>query len=49
MRLRPAISPPMCRADHWFYGADGRLIASLADVVGIGTRSLNRLATAAQG
>ena len=47
LRPRPAITPPLCRADHWFLGADGRLIATLSDVVGVGNRALNRLATAA--
>ncbi|MGA9859729.1 MAG: SDR family NAD(P)-dependent oxidoreductase, partial [Solirubrobacteraceae bacterium] len=44
MRIRPDARPPMCRADHWFFGSDGRLIATLSDVVGVGTRALNRLA-----
>ena len=47
MRIRPESAPPMCRADHWFIGADGRLLATLTNVVGVGTRALNRLATAA--
>jgi acyl transferase domain-containing protein/NAD(P)H-dependent flavin oxidoreductase YrpB (nitropropane dioxygenase family)/short-subunit dehydrogenase len=44
LRIRPASSPPLCHADHWFYGADGRLLAMLQDVVGVGTQALNRLA-----
>jgi NAD(P)-dependent dehydrogenase (short-subunit alcohol dehydrogenase family)/acyl carrier protein len=44
LRVRPGCSAPMCRADHWFYGADGRPLALLEDVVGVGSRALNRLA-----
>ena len=29
----------MCHADHWFFGADGRLLATLEGVVGVGTPS----------
>ena len=47
MRVRPESSPPMCHADHWLIGADGRLLATLTNVVGVGTRALNRLTTAA--
>jgi hypothetical protein len=46
LRIRPASAPPMCHADHWFFGADGRLLALLQDVVGVGTQTLNRLAGA---
>jgi acyl transferase domain-containing protein/NAD(P)H-dependent flavin oxidoreductase YrpB (nitropropane dioxygenase family)/NAD(P)-dependent dehydrogenase (short-subunit alcohol dehydrogenase family) len=46
LRIRPASTPPMCHADHWFFGADGRLLALLQDVVGVGTQTLNRLAGA---
>jgi acyl transferase domain-containing protein/NAD(P)H-dependent flavin oxidoreductase YrpB (nitropropane dioxygenase family)/NADP-dependent 3-hydroxy acid dehydrogenase YdfG len=46
LRIRPASSPPLCHADHWFYGSDGRLLAMLQDVVGVGTQALNRLAGA---
>ena len=42
----PASNPPLCHADHWFFGADGRLLAMLQDVVGVGTQALNRLAGA---
>ena len=44
LRIQGQSAPPMCRADHWFFGADGRLLATLAGVVGVGTRALNRLA-----
>ena len=30
----PRAAPPLCHADHWFYGSDGRLLATLEDVVG---------------
>ena len=43
LRIRPESAAPMCHADHWLYGADGRLLATLGDVVGVGTRALNRL------
>jgi hypothetical protein len=46
LRVRAESAPPFCRADHWFYGSDGRLLATLRDVVGVGTRALNRLAEA---
>ena len=46
LRIRPTSSEPLCHADHWFYGSDGRLIATLGDVVGVGTQALNRLAAA---
>jgi acyl transferase domain-containing protein/NAD(P)H-dependent flavin oxidoreductase YrpB (nitropropane dioxygenase family) len=46
LRIRPASNLPLCHADHWFYGADGRLLALLHDVVGVGTQALNRLAGA---
>jgi hypothetical protein len=44
LRVRPDSKAPMCHCDHWFYGADGRLLATLQDVVGVGTQALNRLA-----
>ncbi len=43
LRIRDSSSPPMCHADHFFYAADGRLLAYLEDVVGVGTQALNRL------
>jgi acyl transferase domain-containing protein/NAD(P)H-dependent flavin oxidoreductase YrpB (nitropropane dioxygenase family)/NAD(P)-dependent dehydrogenase (short-subunit alcohol dehydrogenase family) len=46
LRIRPDSNLPLCHADHWFYGADGRLLALLHDVVGVGTQALNRLAGA---
>ena len=46
LRIRPASNPPLCQADHWFYGPDGRLLALLRCVVGVGTQTLNRLAGA---
>jgi acyl transferase domain-containing protein/NAD(P)H-dependent flavin oxidoreductase YrpB (nitropropane dioxygenase family) len=47
LRIRPDSRPPLCHADHWFYSADGELLATLSDVVGVGTRALNRLAAGA--
>jgi Polyketide synthase dehydratase len=46
MRVRSGSRPPMCHADHRFRAADGRLLATLDDVVGVGTQALNRLAAA---
>ena len=46
LRIRPESSAPMCHCDHWFFAADGRVLATLTDVVGVGTRALNRLAGA---
>ena len=46
LRIRPESSPPLCHADHWFYDSHGRLLATLEDVVGVGTQTLNRLAGA---
>jgi acyl transferase domain-containing protein/NAD(P)H-dependent flavin oxidoreductase YrpB (nitropropane dioxygenase family) len=46
LRIRAASSAPMCHADHWFFGADGRPLALLEDVVGVGAQALNRLAGA---
>jgi NAD(P)-dependent dehydrogenase (short-subunit alcohol dehydrogenase family) len=44
LRVRHGSEPPLCRADHWFYLSDGRLLGTLEDVVGVGTPALNRLA-----
>jgi NAD(P)-dependent dehydrogenase (short-subunit alcohol dehydrogenase family)/acyl carrier protein len=46
LRLRPDSERPLCRGDHRFYLPDGRLLATLDDVVGVGTAALNRLAGA---
>ncbi len=46
LRIRATSTPPMCHADHWFFGSDGRVLALLQDVVGVGTQALNRLAGA---
>ena len=43
LRIRPESEPPICHADHRFQLADGRLLATLEDVVGVGTAALNRL------
>jgi hypothetical protein len=44
LRIRPCSEPPLCRADHWFFTEDDRLVATLTDMVGVGARALNRLA-----
>jgi hypothetical protein len=46
LRIRPESGAPLCHADHWFYDSDGRLLATLEDVVGVGTQTLNRLTEA---
>lgn len=46
MRIRPDSRRPLCRGDHRFYDAGGRLIATLTDMRAAGSRALNRLATA---
>jgi acyl transferase domain-containing protein/NAD(P)H-dependent flavin oxidoreductase YrpB (nitropropane dioxygenase family) len=46
LRIRPESGAPLCHADHWFYDSEGRLLATLEDVVGVGTQTLNRLAGA---
>jgi acyl transferase domain-containing protein/NAD(P)H-dependent flavin oxidoreductase YrpB (nitropropane dioxygenase family)/NADP-dependent 3-hydroxy acid dehydrogenase YdfG len=42
--VRPDSEPPFCRCDHRFHLPDGRLLATLEGVVGVGTAALNRLA-----
>ena len=44
--LRADSAPPLCKMDHRFRLADGRLLATLGGVVGVGTAALNRLAGA---
>ncbi|WP_341716227.1 SDR family NAD(P)-dependent oxidoreductase [Micromonospora sp. FIMYZ51] len=44
LRIRPASQPPLCHADHYFRDADGRLLAVVTDMVGVGSRALHRLA-----
>jgi acyl transferase domain-containing protein/NADP-dependent 3-hydroxy acid dehydrogenase YdfG len=44
--VRPDSQPPLCRTDHRFHLPDGRLLATLGGVVGVGTAALNRLAGA---
>ncbi len=46
LRLRAESSAPLCHANHWFFGEDGRLLGILEDVVGVGAKALNRLAGA---
>jgi hypothetical protein len=42
--VRPDSEAPFCRCDHRFHLADGRPLATLEGVVGVGTAALNRLA-----
>jgi hypothetical protein len=44
LRIRPESSPPLCHCDHYFYAQDGRLLAAMTDVQGVGSKALNRLA-----
>jgi len=44
LRIRPESVAPLCHCDHYFYGADGRLLAAMTNVQGIGSKALNRLA-----
>jgi hypothetical protein len=44
LRIRPESRPPLCHADHFFLARDGGLLATLTDVVGTGSKALNRLA-----
>jgi hypothetical protein len=44
--VRTDSEPPLCRTDHRFHLSDGRLLATLGGVVGVGTAALNRLAGA---
>jgi NAD(P)-dependent dehydrogenase (short-subunit alcohol dehydrogenase family)/acyl carrier protein len=46
LRIRADAKPPLCNTDHWFYAPDGRLIATMQGVVGVGAQALNRLAGA---
>ena len=44
MRIRPESVAPLCHADHYFYGPDGRLLGVITNVQGVGSKALNRLA-----
>ena len=44
LRIRPESSPPLCHCDHYFYAPDGRLVAVMTNVQGVGSKALNRLA-----
>ena len=44
LRVRPGSKPPLCHCDHVFLGPDDRVLATLTDVVGTGSKALNRLA-----
>ena len=43
LRIRPGSRPPLCHADHVFLSRDGEPLATLSDVVGTGSKKLNRL------
>jgi acyl transferase domain-containing protein/NAD(P)H-dependent flavin oxidoreductase YrpB (nitropropane dioxygenase family) len=44
LRIRPESRAPLCHADHHFYGPNDTLLGTLTDVVGAGSKALNRLA-----
>ncbi|HEU4657850.1 MAG TPA: SDR family NAD(P)-dependent oxidoreductase, partial [Capillimicrobium sp.] len=46
LRVRPESRPPLCHVDHVFTAPGGRVLGRLTDVVGTGSKVLNRLATA---
>ncbi|CCF85719.1 hypothetical protein NITHO_5490002 [Nitrolancea hollandica Lb] len=46
LRIRPVSQPPICHADHYFYGSDGQLLGALTDMMGAGSAAFNRLAGA---
>jgi NAD(P)-dependent dehydrogenase (short-subunit alcohol dehydrogenase family) len=43
-RIRAGTRPPICHADHVFLDADGRVLGGLVNMVGAGSKALNRLA-----
>lgn len=47
VRLRPGSRAPLCHMDHVLRAPDGRVLAVMEDVVGTGSKALNRLASAA--
>ncbi|GIJ25223.1 hypothetical protein Vqi01_03850 [Micromonospora qiuiae] len=49
LRIRSASRPPLCRADHYFHDGEGRLLAVITDMVGVGSRALHRLADSQPG
>jgi len=48
LRIHAHSKPPLCNTDHWFYAPDGRPVAVMQGVVGVGAQKLNRLAGAKQ-
>jgi len=44
LRIRPESQAPLSHADHFFLGSDGRLLATITDMEGTGSKALNRLA-----
>lgn len=48
-RIRPETRAPLSHADHYFFSADGRLLGLISDMVGAGSKALNRLAQREQG
>jgi len=45
LRIRPESDTPISHSDFTFYGPDERLLATMLDFQGTGSRSLNRLST----
>jgi hypothetical protein len=48
VRLRPGSRAPLCHMDHVLRAPDGRVLVVMEDVVGTGSKALNRLASAAR-
>jgi acyl transferase domain-containing protein/NAD(P)H-dependent flavin oxidoreductase YrpB (nitropropane dioxygenase family) len=46
LRITPECQAPLSHANHWFYDPDGRLLATITNMEGTGTKALNRLAAA---
>ena len=46
LHIRPESRMPMCHADHAFYLNDGTLAGTITNMVGAGSRALNRVAVA---
>jgi hypothetical protein len=44
LRITPESQAPLSHADHFFHAPDGRLLATITDMEGTGSKALNRLA-----
>lgn len=48
LRVRHESAAPICHADHAFYSDGGTLLATMSDMIGTGSRALNRVVGATQ-